>query len=92
MHFTTVICFNNIDRAPQAQTNERKEIFYLTTHSTHFIYGVSYMVKDHSDSERGNPLPPQRLLFPFWPHVWFQAVAGVRTYGTDSPAITSQPR
>ena len=25
-------------------------------------------------------------------HVWFQAVAGARTYGTDSPAITSQPR
>ena len=24
--------------------------------------------------------------------VWFQAVAGDRTYGTDSPAITSQPR
>ena len=37
-------------------------MFYLTTHSTHFIYG--YMVKDHSDSERGNPLPPHRLLFP----------------------------
>ena len=31
----------------------RKEMFYLTTHSTHFIYG--YMVKDHSDSERGKP-------------------------------------
>ena len=29
----------------------RKEMFYLTMHSTHFIYG--YMVKDHSDSERG---------------------------------------
>ena len=29
----------------------RKEIFYLTTHSIHFIYG--YMVKDHSESERG---------------------------------------
>ena len=40
----------------------RKEMFYLTTHSTHFIYG--YMVKDHSDSEKGNPLPPHRLLFP----------------------------
>ena len=26
-------------------------MFYLTTHSTHFIYG--YMVKDHSDSEKG---------------------------------------
>ena len=24
--------------------------------------------------------------------VWFQAVAGARTYGTDSFAITSQPR
>ena len=37
--------------------NEReREMFYLTTHSTHFIYG--YMVKDHSDSEKGNPLPP----------------------------------
>ena len=26
------------------------------------FYG--YMVKDHSDSERGNPLPPHGLLFP----------------------------
>ena len=25
-------------------------------------------------------------------HVWFQAVAGARTYGTDLPAITSQLR
>ena len=33
----------------------RKEMFYLTTHSTHFylrLYGVVHMVKDHSDSER----------------------------------------
>ena len=39
-------------------------MFYLTTHSTHFIYGymASDMVKDHSDSEKGNPLPPLRLL------------------------------
>ena len=45
---------------------ERKEMFYLTTHSTHFIlwlYGVGHMVKDHSDSDKGNPLPPHRLLF-----------------------------
>ena len=32
-------------------------MFYLTTHSTHFIYGymasdIIIMVKDHSDSER----------------------------------------
>ena len=41
-----------------------REMFYLTMHSTHFIYSymASDMVKDHSDSEKGNPLPPQRLL------------------------------
>ena len=45
----------------------RKEIFYLTTHLSHFIdsYMASdIMVKDHSDSERGNPLMPHGLLFP----------------------------
>ena len=45
----------------------RKEMFYLTTHSTHFIlrlYGVGDMVKDHLDSERGNPLLPHGLLLP----------------------------
>ena len=43
---------------------ERDKFFYLTTHSTHFIYGymASDMVKHHSDSEKGNPLPPHRLL------------------------------
>ena len=41
-------------------------MFYLTTHSTHFIYGeiASDIWSDHSDSERGNPLPPHGLLFP----------------------------
>ena len=31
-------------------------MFYLMMHSTHFIYAymASHMVKDHSDSERGN--------------------------------------
>ena len=28
------------------------------------LYGVGHMVKDHSDSEKGNPLPPHGLLFP----------------------------
>ena len=40
---------------------------YLTTHSTHFIYGYmasDIMVNDISDSEKGNPLPPRGLLFP----------------------------
>ena len=49
------------------ENRERKEMFYLTTHSTHFylrLYGVRHMGKDHSDSENGNLLPPHRLLFP----------------------------
>ena len=37
-------------------------MFYLTFYS--LLYGVGHMVKDHSDSERGNPLPPHGLLFP----------------------------
>ena len=28
------------------------------------LYGVRHMVKDHSDSEKENLLPPHRLLFP----------------------------
>ena len=39
-----------------------KEMFYLTTHFIE-LYGVRHMVKDHSESERGNPLPPHGLLF-----------------------------
>ena len=38
--------------------NDALNTFYLR------LYGVRHMVKDHSDSERGNPLPPHRLLFP----------------------------
>ena len=40
-------------------------MFYLMMYSTHFIYGYmvsDIMVKDHSDSERENPLPPWIIL------------------------------
>ena len=49
----------------------RKEMFYLTTHSTHFIYGYmasDIWVKDHSDSEKGNPVPPHRQQGFFYMH------------------------
>ena len=38
--------------------NDALNTFYL------LLYGVRHMVKDHSDSERGNPLLPHGLLFP----------------------------
>ena len=36
--------------------NDALNTFYLR------LDGVRHMVKDHSDSEKGNPLPPHRLL------------------------------
>ena len=38
--------------------NDALNTFYLR------LYGVRHMVKGHSDSEKGNPLPLHRLLFP----------------------------
>ena len=38
--------------------NDALNTFYLR------LYDVRHMVKNHSDRERGNPLPPHRLLFP----------------------------
>ena len=38
--------------------NDALNTFYLR------LYGVIHMVKDHSDFEGGNPLPPHGLLFP----------------------------
>ena len=65
------VCWKSFTRSysliARALIQGRKEMFYLTTHSTHFflrLNGVRHMVKDHSDSEKGNPLPPRRLLFP----------------------------
>ena len=36
--------------------NDALNTFYLR------LYGVRHIVKDHSDGEKGNPLPPHRLL------------------------------
>ena len=38
--------------------NDALNTFYL------WLYGIIHMVKYHSDSEKGNLLPPHRLLFP----------------------------
>ena len=43
----------------------KKEMFYVMMYSTYlWLYGIRHMVKDHTDSQRGNPLPPLHgLLF-----------------------------
>ena len=46
--------------------NERERDFFLFNDALNTfylrLYGVRHMVKDHSDCEKGNPLPPHRLL------------------------------
>ena len=44
------------EREKNVLFNDALNTFYLR------LYGVRHMVKDHSDSEKGNPLPPRRLL------------------------------
>ena len=45
-----------VERERDVLFNDALNTFYLR------LYGVRHMVKDHSDSEKGNPLPPYRLL------------------------------
>ena len=45
-----------IDKSSYVLFNDALNTFYLR------LYGVRHTVKDHSNSEKGNPLPPHRLL------------------------------
>ena len=53
-------CILSVQRVRERNVlfNDALNTYYL------WLYGVRHMVKDHSDSEKGNPLPPHRLLFP----------------------------
>ena len=46
------------DQEGKVLFNDALNTFYLQ------LYVVGHMVNDHSDSERGNPLPPHGLLYP----------------------------
>ena len=52
--------------AQEQQIIEREREFFLFNDALNTfylrLYGVRHMVKDHSDSEKGNPLSPHRLL------------------------------
>ena len=64
--FVSIAVYNSFAVAFCMSVRIWKEMFYLTTHNTFYsrLYGVGHMVEDHSDSERGNLLPPHGLLFP----------------------------
>ena len=56
-----------IDRGRLKLRNKKEEsVLFNDALSTFYLrlYGVRHMVKDHPDSQRGNPLPPHGLLFP----------------------------
>ena len=56
-------------------------IFYIQ------LYGFKHMVKHHSDSERGNPLPPLGLLFPISRKVFFICIIPDRITHTTAFVI-----
>ena len=65
-----ILFINTLKRKKKCETGQRrgfkKNKFFNDALNTFYLrlYGVGHMVKDHSDSERGNPLPPHGLLFP----------------------------
>ena len=58
MHDTVIYRYQNGRKEGNVLFNDTLNTFYL------LLYGVGHMVKDHSDSEGGKPLPPHRLRFP----------------------------
>ena len=54
--FLSYMVLRERERERNVLFNDTLNTFYLR------LYGVKQMVKDHSDSEKGNPLPPHRLL------------------------------
>ena len=50
----------------QEQDTKEGNVLFNDTLNTFYLclYGIRHLVKDHSDSKRGNPLPTHGLLFP----------------------------
>ena len=64
--FCTSLCkYTTKHEDKQADSKEGNVLFNNALNTFYLrLYGIKHMVKDHSDSEKGNPLPPHRLLFP----------------------------
>ena len=55
--WSSMVFYLVVRKEGNALFNDALNTFYLR------LYGVRHMVKDHSDSQKGNPLPPHGLLF-----------------------------
>ena len=56
-----------VGKCPLARLGRKEgNVLFNDTLNTIYLrlYGIIHMVKDHSDSEKGNLQPPHRLLFP----------------------------
>ena len=67
MIFVTCIFIDKTDTShipENDQLREREKFLFNDAHNTFYLwlYGIRHMVNDHSDSEKGNLLPPHRLL------------------------------
>ena len=58
LNYTQLPSYKPIWKEGNVLFNDALNTFYLR------LYGIRHQVKDHSDSEKGNLLPPHRLLFP----------------------------
>ena len=55
--------YNGLVQSTIQHVNERNILFNDALNTFYLrLNGVRHMVKDHSDGEKGNPLPPRRLL------------------------------
>ena len=65
-HTTTNNNNNNLTNKNKQRRRKEGNVLFNYALNTFYLrlYCVGHMVKDHSDSERGNPLPPHGLFFP----------------------------
>ena len=70
------------DRVTTPQHKNKSDILFNDALNTFYLwlYGIRHMVKDHTDSERGNPPLPHGLVFPINNHgVRLESVSAVGT-------------
>ena len=59
LHVNNLSIFKNISSSAALRGMEEGNVLFNDTLNTFYLrlYGVGQMVKNHSDNERGNPLP-----------------------------------